>query len=298
MDVPGGFSHLYHDYSPVYQIMVGGMSEVWACLQRRSGQLVAVKRLLPHAMREWRQSRSCRYEAYALGSVRHPNILELLEKRYDAGSLCLITEFIPGINLAHFLNAWQLPVEVWVDLAIQLLNGLDALHEAGVTHGDIKPDNIMLMQREDGSLQVKLLDFGLALPLGLQWQRGTQDLDAAPEVLATAEYVAPELLMGYRPTPASDLYAVGHTFYHCLAGHPAFDYGELQGILNAQVNESAVSLHECRPGFPAALSRWIDWHLDKSPENRPESAAESRASLLDVRAVLESDHAESWDIPF
>ncbi len=290
-DIPGGFGSLYHDYTPVYQVIVGGMSEVWACLDRRSGQLVAVKRLLPHAMKEWRMGRGNRYEAYALRSVRHPNILEFLEKRYDAGSLCLITEFIPGINLAHFLNTWQLTVSGWVDLALQLLDGIEALHQAGITHGDIKPDNIMLMQCEDGHLQVKLLDFGMALPLGFQWERGDPGDDVPPEVLATAEYVAPEILMGSAPSAASDLYALGHTIYHCLLGRPAFEHASLQEILHAQVNEIARPISEVRTDVPPTLCQWLSWLMEKNNETRPSSATEARAALLKIQNQIEPDTA-------
>ncbi|MEO0454930.1 MAG: serine/threonine-protein kinase [Verrucomicrobiota bacterium] len=292
-DIPGGFDTLYQDYVPVYRVMVGGMSEVWACLERRSGRLVAVKRLLPHAMEEWRSAGAGYYEAYALRSVRHPNVLEFLEKRYDGGAICLITEFIAGINLAHFLNTWQLPIQGWLDIADQLLSGLEALHHAGVVHGDIKPDNIMLMQTREENFQVKLLDFGLAIPLGLEWQREHAEAEVPPDVMATAEYVAPELLRGKAPSVQSDLYAFAQTMYHCINGEPAFQSSDLQSLLQMQVNDDIIPLYEMRDDVPEIVWTWLAPMLEKNPDLRTPSVTAARNSLSRLRDQLACEMIET-----
>jgi eukaryotic-like serine/threonine-protein kinase len=260
-------------YTPIYQIATGGMSEIWASLDRETGRMVAVKRLMPHAMEEIRAEKSGLLEEHALRRVRHPNILEFIEKTVQDGRWCFVTEYIPGVNFDHYLSKRALGLARFAELVPQLLEGVSAIHGQGLVHGDLKPENMMLMQEPDGRLRVKILDFGTAdlmeQSLSVQQQREPHT------ILATAEYVAPELLQGWPPSVASDLYALGMSFYHILAGRPAFDYGETEKTLQAQVDEVPKPVCEIRPEVPQSWSEWVMRFLEKEVVNRPQSAQEA-----------------------
>lgn len=273
-------SDLHGKYTPVYLIAVGGMSEIWACLHHRTGNLVAVKRLLPHSMVELAAHKSGVYEEHALRSISHPNVLRYIEHGQDDGRLCFVTELIPGINFDHYLARRTLTLENFFLLARQMLEGTAAIHQQGLTHGDLKPENMMLTQEAGGPLLLKILDFGTASLLTPQEisRKSTDPTD----LLVTAEYVAPEILRGTPPSVASDLYSLGMSFYHCLGGRPAFEYSEPRRILQAQLQDEPPDLRAKREDLPAYVCSWVMRFLQKDPSRRPASA---QAALQDLQTM-------------
>jgi serine/threonine-protein kinase len=277
-------SDLHGKYTPVYLIAVGGMSEIWACLHHRSGNLVAVKRLLPHSMAELAACKCGIYEEHALRTINHPNVLRFIEQGQDDGRLCFVTELIPGINLDHYLTHRALSLEKFFDLALQMLEGTAAIHAHSLVHGDLKPENMMLTQEADGRLLLKILDFGTASLLTPRDMAKGKSIDPT-DLLVTAEYVAPEILRGEPPSVASDLYSLGMCFYHCLAGHPAFEAAEPREVLRAQLYDEPPDLRSQREDLPAYLSSWVMRFLDKDPSKRPSSAVEAMKDLGAMRRL-------------
>jgi serine/threonine-protein kinase len=274
-------SDFYGKYTPVYLIAVGGMSEIWACLHHRTGNLVAVKRLLPHSMVELAAHKSGVYEEHALRTISHPNVLRFIEQGQDDGRLCFVTELIPGINFDHYLARRALSVERFFELAPQMLEGTAAIHAQSLVHGDLKPENMMLTQEPGGDLLLKILDFGTASLLSPSDLKG-RSLDPT-DLLVTAEYVAPEILRGQAPSVASDLYSLGMSFYHCLAGRPAFEAENAREVLRAHLHDEPADLRIKREDVPAYLCNWIMRFLDKDPAKRPASAASAMKELSTMR---------------
>ncbi|MDX6765393.1 MAG: serine/threonine-protein kinase [Candidatus Methylacidiphilales bacterium] len=276
------YSDLHGKYTPVYLIAVGGMSEIWACLNHKTGDLVAVKRLLPHSMLELTAKKSGVWEEHALRQLKHPNVLHFIEQGIDDGRLCFVTELIAGMNFEHYLNRRTLTIERFFELAIQMLVGTKAIHEAGLVHGDLKPENMMITQGESGALILKILDFGTATLLNPG--EGESIQPPSPEdLLITPEYVAPELLTGSAPSPSSDLYALGMSFYQCLAGKPCFESSDPQQILRMQIEEKPRDLRENREELPAYLCNWIMKFIEKDPARRPRSAAVAHLELTTMQ---------------
>jgi serine/threonine-protein kinase len=275
-------SDLHGKYTPVYLIAVGGMSEIWACLHHRSGNLVAVKRLLPHSMAELAARKSGVYEEHALRTIGHPNVLRFIEQGQDDGRLCFVTELIPGINFDHYLARRALSLEKFFDLAPQMLEGTAAIHAQSLVHGDLKPENMMLTQEADGRLLLKILDFGTASLLTPRDMTKGKSIDPT-DLLVTAEYVAPEILRGELPSVASDLYALGMSFYHCLAGRPAFEAAEPREVLRAHLHDEPPDLRSRREDLPAYLCSWIMRFLDKDPSKRPPTAEAAMKDLSTMR---------------
>lgn len=274
-------SDLHGKYTPVYLIAVGGMSEIWACLHHRTGELVAVKRLLPHSMAELAARKSGIYEEHALRTINHPNVLRFIEQGQDDGRLCFVTELIPGINFDHYLARRALPLEKFYLLARQILEGTSAIHAQSLVHGDLKPENMMLTQEPGGSLLLKILDFGTASLLSPRDLAKGQSLDPT-DLLVTAEYVAPEILRGAPPSVASDLYSLGMSFYHCLAGRPAFEAAEPRQVLHAHLHDEPADLRAKREDLPAYLCAWVMRFLSKDPARRPPSAT---AAINDLETM-------------
>lgn len=278
-------SDLHGKYTPVYLIAVGGMSEIWACLHHASGRLHAVKRLLPHSMAELAARKSGLYEEHALRTIDHPNVLRFIERGMDDGHLCFVTELIPGINFDHYLARRALSLEQFFDIVPQILEGTAAIHHESLVHGDLKPENMMLTQEPDGRLLLKILDFGTAslfTPDDMEKSPGADPTD----LLVTAEYVAPEILQGSPHSTASDLYSLGMSFYHCLAGRPAFESHDAKEVLRAHLLNDPPDLRALREDLPAFLCAWVMKFLAKDPASRPPSAAAALRELKAMRRQL------------
>lgn len=279
------YSNLHGKYTPVYLIATGGMSEIWACLNHHTGELVAVKRLLPHSMAELVSRKSGLWEEHALRTINHPNVLRFIEQGEDDGRFCFVTELIAGINFDHYLGKHALTIDLFFELGPQMLEGAAAIHAAHLVHGDLKPENMMLTQDPGGPRGLKILDFGTATLLRPLPGVELKVYDPA-DLLVTAEYVAPELLTGSPPSVVSDIYALGMSFYQCLAGKPAFEAPKSRDVLRMQIHDEPQDLRERRGDLPAYLCHWIMKFLDKDPARRPQTAAEA----LDELRTMQRHH--------
>ena len=165
-----------------------------------------------------------------------------------------------GGSLAARLRALgRLDVESTLDLAAGLGRGLDALHERGILHRDVKPSNVLLDDDGHGALT----DFGLAR--AADSTRLTRD----GQLLGTPHYLAPELIEGQEATRSSDVYALGCVLFECLTGEPPFAGRGLAEIGFAHLAEPPPDPRDRRPELPAALTEALLTALEKSPSARP-----------------------------
>ena len=197
------------------RIAGGGMGEVWRGTDQVLGRTVAVKVLLPSLLNEPGFAERFRGEARTMATVNHPGIVDV----YDYGSddavgAYLVMEYVEGEALSNTLSkVGRLTPARTMDLVAQAAEALQAAHDRGVVHRDVKPANLLV--RPDGRLV--LTDFGIARSAMVG------QLTAVGSVLGTASYISPEQASGGVATPLSDVYALGVVAYQCLSGRRPFD---------------------------------------------------------------------------
>ncbi len=247
----------------------GGMGDVYLARDLTAGTECALKRLPPGVSSA--SPEVVRREFESLTRVRHPAVVAVYELGFaDDGSAYYTMEYVPGLTADRALARGD-----WASLsfvAAQLAHGLEALHAAGVSHGDLKPSNLLIVPgtRPDGRpAGVRLLDFGLAGLLGR--------MDAGHR--GTPGYAAPEVVRGQAPDAASDLYGLGATLYTLSAGRPAFEGRSATSLLRAQQAgpPSSVPLEEA--GVPAPLIQLILRLMAPEPGERPRDAREVRREI-------------------
>lgn len=205
-------------------------------------------------------------EVKAAGSLSHPNIVTVYEVGQDGDRHYMAMEFLDGHTLRNEIDTHGfLPGERAIEIAIEVLNGLEFAHKHGVVHRDIKPDNIQLL--EDG--RVKLTDFGIAR---LTFE---PNLTMDGQVFGTPSYMSPEQVVGKEIDARSDLFGLGVVLYEMLAGAKPFTGDNVIAITYAITNT-----HPSQPAqISGALWQVIQKAIDKTPAMRYATAAEMRAAL-------------------
>jgi transcriptional regulator with GAF, ATPase, and Fis domain/tetratricopeptide (TPR) repeat protein len=246
----------------------GGMGHVFLARDTTTGAECALKRLGRRGMAEL--PAAVRREFEALTRIRHPAIVAVHELGVSPeGTPYCTMEYVPGLPADEAVARGDWPAIFFV--GAQVAHGLEALHAAGVVHGDLKPSNLLVVPGEPGALphSVRLVDFGLAALMGRGEGAHT----------GTAGFTAPEVVTGATPNPATDLYALGATLYALAAQRLPFEGEDIDSILRRQKAgpPSAAALEEA--GAPAALVRMVMRLIAPEPGERPRSAREVRLEL-------------------
>jgi eukaryotic-like serine/threonine-protein kinase len=266
------------------RIAVGGMGEVWRGEDDLLTRSVAVK-LLPTG-RAGDEAFLARFRAEAryAASLSHPGIARVYDYGESAefGGAYLVMELVNGEPLSAILaRAGRLPPDAMLDIVSQAARALDAAHEAGIVHRDIKPGNLLV----SAGGTTKITDFGIATVVAAAQ---ASHLTETGMVMGTAMYVSPEQATGAKVTEASDIYSLGVVAYECLAGHPPFTASEPLAIAFAHKHEPVPALP---PDVPQPVSDLVYHMLAKTPEERPASVrvVADRADVLrDTLAMGES----------
>lgn len=263
-------------YQVTAQLGIGGMGEVFRATDTRLDRPVALK--FSHKP----FSRSLLREARLACTVKHRSICQLLDVGEHAGECYLVLEFVEGEPLSDRLARGAIPLQVAVDLTLEVLGAVSAMHGRGLVHGDLKPANIMLTP--DG---LRILDFGLARLCSSAGAPPdvTQELSTLAEggVHGTPGYMSPEQVRGEAATPLSDLFAVGAILFEMLSGAPAFPGRTAGSRLAAVLQDSPASL--TGSAVPDAIDAIIRRSLAKTPAARFASASEFAEGL---RAAVEA----------
>ncbi len=207
-------------------------------------------------------------EAEACCGLRHENLVCGIGVGEDEGHYYFAMEYVDGPDVDHVLQTdGPLPVEVATDYIAQVADGLAYAHEQGIVHRDIKPGNIMVTS--DGV--AKLADLGLARCLN----EGDSALTRTGTAMGTPFYMAPEQATDAKRADArSDIYALGGSWYHMIAGRPPFDGTTPVGLLLMHLKEPLKPLRTVVPGVPPAVSDTIERMMAKEPDDRIQTAVE------------------------
>ena len=248
----------------------GGMGLVFRAVREDDGAEVALKLLKVDLAEDDTYKRRFIHEARSAAEVTHERLVPILDAGDVDGRPYLAVAYVAGETLEQRVQRdGALPLEDVLRLADDVSAGLDALHERGLVHRDIKASNIMLA--EDGT--AALTDFGLA-----KGQAYTV-LTRPGQVLGTLDYMAPELIRGQPAMPASDIYALGCTVYEAAAGKTPFAHqsGFQKGI--AHLDEEPPDPGAARADWSPALTDALLATLAKEPSDRPASAGAFASAL-------------------
>ena len=264
----------------------GGMGSVYQAYDRIMGKKVAIK-FLESAQEVTNPEAVVKrflQEAQAIARLRSPNIVRFVDfGRFDNVPF-LVMELLEGLPLTRYIaRVGTLNAGEAAAIGVEICNALEAAHGMGLVHRDLKPDNVMVRRGDDGKLEVKVVDFGIAKLLGEEWAKAYRTRTGI--VAGTPAYMAPEQVMAKTTvTPAADLYSLGMVLYQMLSGALPFE-GDGLAILVHHVNTPPRPLPSTC-GAPQALAALISQLLAKKPKQRPQSAAEVRAALSSMADMV------------
>jgi serine/threonine protein kinase/WD40 repeat protein len=258
----------------------GGMGEVYRARDSRLNRDVAIKVLPSVFFADTERLRRFEQEARAAAALNHPNILAVYQMGTHAGAPYLVSELLEGETLGGQLKRGRMVVRKAIDYAVQMARGLAAAHEKGIVHRDLKPENLFVTK--DG--RVKILDFGLAKLTERQAisDPGAPTVGAGTEsgvVMGTVGYMAPEQVRGERADHRADIFAFGAILYEMLVGTRAFQKATSVETMTAILNEDPPSISQVTTNVPAALQRVVHRCLEKSTEQRFQSASDLAFAL-------------------
>lgn len=243
------------------RIASGGMGDVWLGTDEVLDRTVAIKVMLTALLEEKGFVDRFRVEARSMATVNHPGVVRI----YDFGSdqvAYLIMEYVDGEPLSRTLNrVGRLTPERTMSLIAQAAEALQAAHEKGIIHRDVKPGNLLV--RPNGTLV--LVDFGIAR------SAAAGQLTATGAVLGTASYLAPEQAAGNPATANSDVYSLGVVAYQCLSGHRPFDGNTPLEIAMKHVTGTPPPLPD---DVPLPIRQVVEKAMTKDPAARWQSAQE------------------------
>lgn len=264
-------------YKVISVLGSGGLGRVYLCDDVATNSKVAVKVMRDDVDVPPEIIEQTKREATLLSEIRHRNIIRVHDFGQDHTGLFFIFEYIDGPTLARQVKGGPLEIGHFFHIAFQCLEGLGAAHRRGCLHLDLKPANIMLHQFPSPQYTVKILDFGLA-KLASEMSGVRHD----ELTIGSVYYISPEQLEHLPLGPTTDLYSMGFVFYHMLAGTVPFADPDPVVVRMAHMTEEPPDVRHYSSECNDELASWIHWLIQKSPDQRPQSAQEAMAALTKI----------------
>lgn len=266
------------DTVPGYEILdvlgQGGMGVVYRARQLNLNRVVALKAILLSRMSDKSAAGRFEQEAQTVGKLRHPNIVAAYDFGRHEGRLFLAMELVEGEDVDSLLqDEGRLDEPTAWGIARQAASGLAHANRLGVVHRDIKPANLLLVEPPDGFAlppnlpMVKIADFGLAFLA--DGQQAHTRLTSDNSAVGSPHYMAPEQLTDMDVDFRADIYALGATVYHMLAGRPPFGGLNLSQIIAQKLSGEMKSLSERCPDISHASCQLVKRMLARNPDDRP-----------------------------
>jgi len=252
-------------YELAEKIGDGGMATVYRGRDVRLNRVVAIKILHPHHATDLNFLQRFSHEAQAAANLRHPSIVDIYDVGQEERQHFIVMEFVDGSDLKSMILRYkQLPVQQVLQITSAIADGLDAAHQLGMVHRDVKPQNIMVAH--DGT--AKITDFGIA-------KSGLSTAQTETGVtFGTADYISPEQARGQPATAQSDIYALAVTIYEALTGQLPFTGDSAVAVALQHVGSKPPPIRRHNPSVSTALEQLIMRALAKNPTERPATAKE------------------------
>jgi non-specific serine/threonine protein kinase len=256
-------------YKILEKLGEGGMGVVYKAKDTKLDRIVALKFLPKHLLCDEEAKTRFVHEAKAASALNHPNITTIYEIDEVEGECFIAMEYIEGKSIKELVKEKGMSIEEIFRITIQIAEGLNAAHKKGITHRDIKSDNIMLTP--EGT--VKIMDFGLAK------LKGAPKLTRTGTTTGTMQYMSPEQAQGMEVDQRSDIFSFAVVLYEMITGQLPFKGEHEAAIIYSIINETPEPLARYKANVPEGLQRIVEKALKKDPSTRYQSAADMVANL-------------------
>ncbi|MEH0541962.1 serine/threonine-protein kinase [Streptomyces sp. B21-105] len=263
----------------------GGMAVVYRAHDLRLDRTVALKLLAPELARNDVFRKRFTHESRAAAAIDHPHIVPVFEADETDGVLYIAMRYVEGSDLRHLLDRQgPLPLAKAVRIAAQIASALDAAHDHGLVHRDVKPGNILVARGTDSDHpeHAYLTDFGLT-----KKSLSLTGFTTVGQFVGTLDYVSPEQISGRPVDGRCDVYGFACVLYECLAGRPPFLRDDDMALLWAHQNADPPPLTQARPDLPPHVDQVFVRALAKSPDDRQDTCG---AFVAELRATAGGAH--------
>jgi YVTN family beta-propeller protein len=261
----------------------GGMGAVYRAREEGLGRKVALKVIAPELAQDERFRERFLRESRIAASLDHPHVIPIYQAGDEDGLLFLAMRYVEGYDLAKLVaEEGAIEPKRALDLLGQIAEALDAAHENGLVHRDVKPSNVLIAESA-GREHCYLGDFGLTKRTG-----SLSGVSVAGEIVGTLEYVAPEQITGDPLDERADVYSLGCVLYECLTGQSPFPRATDVALLWAHVHEEPTPPSKARPELPKELNTVLARALAKEPGRRYRSAGELIAATRSALRLVDA----------
>ena len=280
----------------------GAMGHVYRAIDRDDGSTCAVKILRPELLADWSLIKRFHREGRAAQAIDNPHVVRILDfGESDDDLLFIAMEYLSGQTLAAWIEReGKASTSVAIGVLRAIADAICAAHAAGVTHRDLKPDNVVL----GPGGRVKVVDFGIARIA--EGSRAASEMAAnvtiAGSLMGTPLYMSPEAAAREQVGPAADVYALGVIAYELLTGEPPFVHENPMHVVGMHLRVRPPRLRDTLPELPEALDQLVDALMAKDPQDRPspagaKSTLDAIADSLGIEVALPIDTLRDVEVP-